>query len=146
MSVKRTDAEGLRDFDHFDHDDAWALGSRLVELWRPRELPIVISIHIGDQRVFHAALPGSSAMNDGWVDRKTRVVRLFDRSSLGVYERYVKDSPGFWEAFNISPADYAPGEGAVPIRVHGTQVGVLSISGLDQGGDHELAVSALEQG
>jgi uncharacterized protein (UPF0303 family) len=36
-----------------------------------------------------------------------------------------------------------PGEGAVPIRVHGSLVGVLAISGLESGGDHDLAVSGL---
>ena len=140
-----TDSEGLRDFEQFDVNDAWRLGSKLVEEWRAQSLPMTISIHIGEQRVFHSALPGASAMNDGWVDRKTRVVRHFDRSSQYVYERYVKDFPGFWEAFDLSRSDYAPAEGAVPIRVRGTQIGVLSVSGLDAGGDHDLAVRALAE-
>jgi len=31
----------------------------------------------------------------------------------------------------------------VPIRVRGALVGVLAISGLESGGDHDLAVSGL---
>ncbi len=135
--------EQLPDFDHFDHDDAWHTGSSLVARCRAEGLPVTISIWLGEQRVFHAALPGTSADNDGWVERKARVVRRFGRSSLAVYERYVREHPEFFTVFGLSRADYAPGEGAVPIRVHGTLVGVLAISGLEGGGDHDVAVSGL---
>jgi uncharacterized protein (UPF0303 family) len=138
--------EELPDFDRFDHDDAWRIGSALVARCRAEGLPVVISIHIGEQRVFHAALPGTSADNDDWVDRKARVVRRFDRSSLEVYHHYVEALPEFFEVFGLSRADYAPGEGAVPIRIRGTQVGVLSVSGLESGGDHDIAISGLRFG
>ena len=45
------------DLDHFDHDDAWRTGSALVARCRADELPVVISIWLGEQWVFHAALP-----------------------------------------------------------------------------------------
>ncbi len=138
--------ENLRDFDHFDHDDAWRLGSRLVERCRAAGLPVVVSIHIGEQRVFHAGLPGSSASNDAWVDRKRNIVRRFDRSSLAVYERYAAQLPNFYEVFALPPTEFAAGEGAVPIRVHGTQVGVLSVSGIEPTGDHALVLQALNEG
>lgn len=135
----------LPDFDRFGHDEAWRLGSRLVERCRADGLPVVISIHLGEQRVFHAALPGSSADNDAWVDRKTRVVRRFDASSLAIHHRYFATGERTLAQFGLSPADFAPGEGAVPIRVHGSQVGVLSLSGLEPTGDHELVVAALRE-
>ena len=34
--------------------------------------PVAIAIWFGPQRVFHTALPGASADNDGWLDRKHR--------------------------------------------------------------------------
>jgi uncharacterized protein (UPF0303 family) len=43
----------------------------------------------------------------------------------------------------ISIQMVSSGSGAVPIRVRGTLVGVLAISGLESSEDHELAVSAL---
>ena len=105
---------------------------------------MTISIHLGEQRVFHAALPGTSADNDSWVERKSRVVRRFDCSSLEVHETLAKDDPdGFYSAFALSPSQYAPAGGAVPIRVRGALVGVLAVSGLESTEDHELAVSAL---
>lgn len=135
--------EDLPDFDHFTHDDAWRMGSALVERCRAEGLTVVISIRIGEQRVFHAALPGTSADNDSWVDRKVNVVRRFDRSTLDVYQRYYEAVPNFHEVFGLSRAEFAPGEGAVPIRVHGTQVGVLAVSGLDGGGDHDIVLAGL---
>ncbi len=137
-------SEDLPEFDHFDHDDAWRIGSALVQRCRERNLPVVISITIGQQRVFHVALPGSSADNDSWVDRKANVVRRWNRSSLELARHYdVENRPDFYETFGVDRRDYAPGEGAVPIRVRGSLVGVLSISGLESGGDHDLAVSGL---
>jgi uncharacterized protein (UPF0303 family) len=132
------------DLDHFDFDDAWRLGSTLAEQCRAEGHPVTISIHLGEQRVFHAALPGTSADNDSWVERKTRVVRRFDCSSLEVQKRLVKDDPEqFFAAFALSPSQYAPAGGAVPIRVRRALVGVLAVSGLESSEDHELAVAAL---
>ena len=130
------------DLERFGHDEAWQLGSDLVARCRADNLPVAISIWLGEQRVFHAALPGTSADNDAWVEKKARVVRRFDRSSLEVYEHYVAKMPDFFEVFGLPRSEYAPGEGAVPIRVRGALVGVLAVSGLEQGGDHDLAVSA----
>lgn len=136
--------EDLPDFERFDLDDAWRVGSGLVEHCRAEHLPVVVSITLGEQRVFHVALPGATADNDAWAERKARVVRRFDRSSAAVAAHYrVDSSPGFYEAFALSRTLFAVGEGAVPIRVHGAQVGVLAISGLETGGDHDLAVLGL---
>lgn len=64
------------ELDHFDHDDAWRLGSDLAIACRKDRLPVAICIHLGEQRVFHAGLPGSSADNDRWAERKSRIVRV----------------------------------------------------------------------
>ena len=130
------------DLDRFDHDDAWRMGSSLATRCRAENLPVTISIWLGQQRVFHAALPGTSADNDAWVEKKARVVWRFNRSSLDVYEHYVANIPDFFEVFGLARSEYAPGEGAVPIRVNGTLIAVLAVSGLERGGDHDLALSA----
>ena len=132
------------DLDHFDFDDAWRLGVTLAERCRGEGLSVTISIQLGEQRVFHAALPGTSADNDSWVDRKSRVVRRFACASLEVQDYLAKGDPDrFFSTFALSPSQYAPAGGAVPIRVRGTLVGVLAVSGLESAEDHELAVSAL---
>jgi uncharacterized protein (UPF0303 family) len=133
------------DFDDFDHEAAWRLGSALVARCRAAQHPVTLSIHLGEQRVFHSALPGTSADNDDWVMRKTRIVQRFDRSSHDVGQTYAAEDPMlFHTLFALPPADYAPTGGAVPIRVHGSLVGVLAVSGLASGEDHDLALAALE--
>ncbi|TDO51610.1 uncharacterized protein (UPF0303 family) [Kribbella sp. VKM Ac-2527] len=131
------------DFASFCHDDAWQLGAALVARCRAEKLAVTISIHLGAQRVFHAALPGTAADNDEWVMRKTRIVQRFDRSSQEVGTLAADDLMSFHTAFGLSAADYAPTGGGVPIRIHGTMVGVLAISGLTSADDHDLAVTAL---
>ena len=86
---RSTMASSVPDLEQFGHDDAWRMGSALVARCRAEQLPVTISIWLGEQRVFHAALPGTSADNDAWVEKKARVVRRFGRSSLEVYEHYV---------------------------------------------------------
>ena len=135
-------ASQVPDLERFSYHEAWRMGSALLARCRAEELPVTITIWLGEQRVFHAALPGSSADNDAWVEKKARVVRRFGCSSLEVYERYLVKMPDFFDVFGLSRAEYAPGEGAVPIRVNGALVGVLAVSGLEQGGDHDLAASA----
>lgn len=137
-------AEQPPDFDHFGYEEAWAVGSALVARGRQERLPVTVGIWLGEQRVFHAALPGTSADNDAWIQKKARVVQRFRRSSLDVFEHYhVASSPAFFEIFGLPRDEYAPGEGAVPITVRGSLVGVLAISGLETGGDHDLAVWGL---
>ena len=132
------------DLDRFDHDAAWRVGSGLVRDCRREQQPVTVALWLGEQRVFHAALPGSSADNDSWVERKARVVRRFGRSSLEIELDLARDDlAGFYTAFGVSPAELAPSGGAVPILVRGLAVGVLAVSGLTSTEDHELAVAAL---
>ena len=71
-------------FDYFDNATAWDLGVQLVTAAREASLPVVVSITRGGQRLFHAALEGTSPDNDDWVERKSRVVLRFGHSSLYV--------------------------------------------------------------
>jgi uncharacterized protein (UPF0303 family) len=135
-------------FDRFGYEDAWRLGSLLVDTARQRELPIVVDIRYGAQQVFHAALPGSSADNDGWVDRKRRVVERYGHSSYLVGARARSRGTTF-EASSRLPEDvYAAAGGSFPVRVGGAGTGVIgtvSVSGLPQEVDHAFVVEVLEQ-
>lgn len=136
---------GIPELDRFDRDVAWQLGCSLVKVCRGNSLPVTICIHLGEQRVFHAGLPGSSADNDHWAERKTRIVWRFDQPSFEVGQRYVNDGDplAFLAAFGLSPELYFPAGGAVPIRVRGATVGVIAVSGLESHEDHDLALAAL---
>jgi uncharacterized protein (UPF0303 family) len=132
----------------FSYDDAWRLGTALVEQCRANDLAVTIGIWFGDQRVFHSARPGTSADNDAWLERKARIVRRFRASSLEVARRYLEDASessfqNFLAIFGLPAADYAPAGGAVPVFVDGHLVAAVGVSGLTSEQDHELAVGAL---
>lgn len=130
----------------FTHDDAWALGSLLVEMAREREAPVAIDIRRGGQKLFHAALPGSTPDNDAWIDRKRRVVERYGCSSYLVGSRFRAKGTTFEESSRLDPDRYAAHGGAFPIAVEGAGViGTVVVSGLPQVADHALVVAALER-
>ncbi|WP_329033202.1 heme-degrading domain-containing protein [Streptomyces sp. NBC_01725] len=131
---------------HFTYDDAWALGSLLVELSREREAPVAIDIRRGAQQLFHCALPGSSADNDAWIERKRRVVERYSESSFLVGTRFRAKGTTFEDSSRLDPDRYAAHGGSFPITVRGAGVvGTVTVSGLPQEEDHALVVQALER-
>ena len=66
--LKRVEAEERElVLESLDHEDALELGLALVEKARARNLPVAIDIERCGQRLFHAALPGSSPDNASWI-------------------------------------------------------------------------------
>ena len=132
-------------FERFDNADAWALGCLLVDLATGRDLPIAVDIRRGDQQLFHAALPGSTADNDAWIERKVRVVRRYGASSYLVGRRLAANGQELDAGLGVDPARFAAHGGAFPVRVpHVGVVGVVTVSGLPQADDHALVVEAIE--
>ena len=132
-------------FTRFDNADAWQLGCLLVDLATGRDLPIAVDIRRGTQQLFHAALPGSTADNDGWIERKVRVVQRYGASSYLVGRRLAAKGQRLDEAMGVDPMLFAPHGGAFPVRVHEVGVvGVVTVSGLPQADDHALVIEAVE--
>ncbi|MFE3324613.1 heme-degrading domain-containing protein [Streptomyces sp. NPDC059176] len=130
----------------FTHDDAWMLGSILVELARERRAPVTIDIRRGAHQLFHCALAGTSADNDAWIDRKRRVVERYGESSLLVGSRFRAKGTTFEESSRLDPDRYAAHGGSFPIRIADAGViGTVTVSGLSQAEDHGLVVEALER-
>jgi uncharacterized protein (UPF0303 family) len=133
-------------FRRFTYDDAWELGSLLVELARERQAPVAIDIHRAGQQLFHVALPGSTADNDAWIARKRRVVERYGSSSYLVGARFRAQGTTFEESSRLDPDTYAAHGGSFPINVEGVGViGAVTVSGLPQLHDHRFVVEALEQ-
>ncbi|MFD3929228.1 heme-degrading domain-containing protein [Streptomyces sp. NPDC058614] len=131
---------------HFTHDDAWALGTLLVDMAREQAAPVAIDIRRGGQQLFHAALPGSTPDNDAWIDRKRRVVERYGSSSYLVGSRFRAKGTTFEESSRLDPDTYAAHGGAFPIAVEGAGVvGTVVVSGLPQIEDHAMVVAALER-
>jgi uncharacterized protein (UPF0303 family) len=131
--------------DSFGVDDAWVLGSQMRRAAADKGLPVAIGIVLGQQRVFHAALPGSAADNDEWLARKTAVVLRYGRSSLGVGEQFRVRGKDFDVDARLDPVRFAAHGGVFPLvlRRGGALLGAVGISGLPQLEDHAFVVEQL---
>jgi uncharacterized protein (UPF0303 family) len=111
-----------------------------------RDLPIAVEVRLGDWTIYHASLPGSTAENQWWIDRKARVVMLKQHSTL--YERVSAEERGVdWhKENNLLDETHAIHGGGLPLITKGDGfVGVLLISGLPQVEDHLLGVEVLTE-
>jgi uncharacterized protein (UPF0303 family) len=133
-------------FPAFDHDTAWALGCAFVEAARRDGLGVTVDVRHGDQLVFHAALAGTSADNDAWIEGKVRVVRRFGRSSFAIGTECRLHGETLAERYLLDEAVYRAHGGAFPVIVRGTgPVGVVTVSGLPQAEDHRFVVETLRR-
>jgi uncharacterized protein (UPF0303 family) len=139
------DQEGRLQFATFDNETALALGQQLLAAARDRGLPVTISVRRNGQRLFHAALPGTSADNDAWIDRKSRVVDRYGHSSFLVGAQFRAKGGSFEEDSRLDPDEYAAHGGVFPVLVRGVgPVGTVGVSGLPQADDHAFVVEQLE--
>jgi uncharacterized protein (UPF0303 family) len=132
--------------DGFGPDDAWELGTLLVELARERGLAVIVDVRRPGQVLFHVALDGTTPDNDVWVERKVRVVERFHASSYLVGRRLAAQGRTLGPDQGVDPLLFAAHGGAFPVRVRGVGVvGSVTVSGLAQADDHALVVEALER-
>ncbi|MEU0530108.1 heme-degrading domain-containing protein [Amycolatopsis tolypomycina] len=132
-------------FTKFDNETALALGQQLLTAARERGLPVTISVRRNGQRLFHAALPGTSADNDAWIDRKSRVVDRYGHSSFLIGTQFRAKGGSFEEHSRLDLDLYAAHGGVFPVLVRGVgPVGTVGVSGLPQADDHAFVVEQLE--
>jgi uncharacterized protein (UPF0303 family) len=133
-------------FDAFDESAAWRLGTRLRELIAARGQACTIEVRLGRETVFLTAMPGTSPANADWARRKRNTAELLQRSSYAVGLEYARGGGSLEGHLGVSLRDFASHGGAVPIRVAGVgAVGVVTVSGLPQREDHEVAVEVLAE-
>ncbi len=131
-------------FDRFDLDAAWRLGSTLRRMAAERNLGVVIDITLFSMPVFYAALEGATPDNPNWVRRKRNTVFRLFRSSYATGLNLLKQQTNLQAKLGLPDADYAAHGGSFPIVVKGTGcVGAVTVSGLPQRDDHNLVVEAL---
>jgi len=127
-------------FARFDQADAYALGTTAAAIITERKAPLAVAVRIGDHQVFKAALGGVSRDTDGWLRRKAATAERFGVSSLLVRRRI---EAGQLDDSELDEATYASHGGSYPIIVAGTVVGSITISGLEDVVDHDVAVRAI---
>jgi uncharacterized protein (UPF0303 family) len=132
-------------FARFDNVDAWRLGSAMVAAATERSLPVAIDIRRAGQQLFHVALPGATAENDSWIERKVNTVNRFAASSYLVGRRLAAVGIALDEALGVEPLRFAAHGGAFPIRIGDVGVvGSVAVSGLPQADDHAFVIEMIE--
>lgn len=130
-------------FPAFTEETALHLGLTLVEMARAQALPVVVNIRTPDRCLFHAAMPGSAAINDNWARRKSNTALVFQAPSLLVQTRMQAKGEDL-SRHGLPASDYATNGGAVTIRTAAAGVvACVTVSGLPQLEDHRLAVAAI---
>jgi uncharacterized protein (UPF0303 family) len=131
-------------FTRFDNADAWRLGSAMVAAAIQRALPVTIDIRRHHQQLFHAALPGTTAENDAWIERKVNVVNRFAAASYLVGRRLTARGSALDEALGVEPRLFAAHGGAFPVRIRDVGVvGTVTVSGLPQADDHAFVTEMI---
>lgn len=123
---------------------AWELGASIRAKAIERGLVLVVDVRRFGQPLFYAALDGTTPDNVEWVRRKSNVVARFHRSSYSVGLSLKQKDDTLQSKYGLPVADYAAHGGSFPLHVEGAGVvGSVTVSGLPQRADHELAVEAL---
>jgi uncharacterized protein (UPF0303 family) len=131
-------------FTSFNEETAWQIGSQLVERAASESLPVTVDITRGEHQLFHASLRGTSADNDEWIKRKTRLVYRFGHSSFYMGQLLKSKGKRIEEVYLKPESLYGPHGGCFPIIVKDTGViGTITISGLAQEDDHKLVTQAI---
>lgn len=132
--------------DHFDENDAWRLGTAIVEEARRSKHPVAVDIRRPGQILFHAALPGATPDNDEWIRRKTNVVFRFRKSSFAVGVSLALAGKTIEEKSFVDPKEFSAHGGGFPLVVRGVGlVACATVSGLPQEEDHALVVRCLRE-
>ncbi|WP_026619980.1 uncharacterized protein (UPF0303 family) [Ensifer sp. WSM1721] len=133
-------------FEQFDLDMAWKLGSTLRRMAAERKLGVVIDITLFSMQVFYAALDGATPDNPNWVRRKRNTVFRLFRSSYATGLNLARQQTNLQAKLGLPDAEFAAHGGSFPIVVKGTGcIGAVSVSGLPQRDDHNLVVEALAE-
>ena len=131
---------------HLSERLAYELGKRATDAAWEDDLPVVVGIWRGPHQLFHSALPGSTADNDAWLQRKGRVVTRFEHSSLYMGQLCRDLDTTLAQKFLLPADEYAASGGAFPLRTHDAGVvGWIGVSGLPQRDDHAFVVRILRK-
>jgi len=133
----------------FTPDTAWQLGTMLRDMALTRKLSIVVDIRrfgAPHQQLFYTALAGTTPDNQRWVARKIATVARFHKSSYHIGRLLEQSGLSFSARYNLPEEDYAAHGGCFPLIVENAGiVGAVTVSGLPQRDDHNIAVEALCQ-
>ena len=136
--------EHILRYESFTRENALELGLKIVELvkangWGNAAVRIVED----NTTIFAYKMPGTSAENDWWMDRKLAVARRAGCSSL---RAYVDAKSGLREAFwEDRPENFASCGGCIPVFMTDASIpwAYVLVSGLAHYHDHQIIADAM---
>lgn len=131
-------------FSSFDEHVAFAVGSAIRARAVDEGLALVADLRLWDRPLFYMAMPGTTGDNPHWVRRKANTVQRLQQSTYRVVLEKSWDGDVFPPRRGLDPMEFVLAGGGFPIRVQGIGVvGAVTVSGLHERDDHEVAVSAI---
>ena len=131
-------------FDRFSNEDAIAIGLKIYEAAKERNLPVTIDVTRCGHQLFHLSMPGTRPDNDYWVARKIKLVTRTNMSSYHVHVMLKCKGSSVEEWYELSHFDYAAHGGCFPVIIKDTGVvGTITVSGLAQEDDHGMVIEAV---
>ncbi|MFD0049728.1 heme-degrading domain-containing protein [Actinomycetes bacterium NPDC127524] len=133
-------------FEQFSHDTALVLGQILIDLAKKGRKSIAVQISKNGQKLFYHAMDGTSPDQEHWIRRKSNVAARHNHSSYYIRLYNESKNRSYFEAFSVSPEEYAVHGGSFPLAVKNAGViGTITVSGLTQEEDHQLIVDGLKR-
>lgn len=130
----------------FNNQTAWELGSLIKQAAEKLSVAVSIEVYAFEHVIFSYSMPGTSKDNQEWIRRKRQSVMRFGHSSYYQGQYSASKNRDFEAQAHIDPKEYCAHGGSFPIRIKNCGlVGALTVSGLPQEMDHQLAVDALRE-
>lgn len=129
---------------YFNNASAWELGNFIKTAAEAMSTSVAIEVYAFGQIVFSYAMPGTAIDHQDWLRRKRQTVLRFGHSSYfqGLYN--AAKNRDFEAIPHLDPKEYCAHGGSFPIRIKNSGViGTVTVSGLPQETDHQLAIDAL---
>lgn len=129
---------------YFNNQTAWELGSLIKLAAEKLSVSVAIEVYAFEHVLFSYFMPGTNKDNHDWIKRKRQSVMRFGHSSYYQGQYNVAKNRVFEAQLHIDPKEYCAHGGSFPIRIKNSGlVGTVTVSGLAQEIDHQLAVDAL---
>lgn len=138
--------EELLQFEHFSNDDAWTLGTMLVENARKMKACPAFQITVNGYTVFRYGFPGTNLHNERWLARKRNTTETTHMSSLRAGTLLQINGENIARDWYLPEEDFAVLGGGFPLTLKGTGViGSVCCSGLPHETDHQIVADTIAQ-
>ena len=127
----------------FTELDAHLIGEAMRKEALKNNWPIVIDIRQGETPLYSVMLPGATAENFDWARRKRNLTHLTQKDTWQLAQLRAEGKDPIVE-LGLDEKDYASHGGCIPVFVNGEIAATVTVSGLPQKDDHDLALKHLE--